>query len=73
MMWPVCLTPFSQGDTPQKDRNLEEREKRAQEIGPRKKQVKSRSIFHVLVCERKELFIQNAASGDRKTERRALT
>lgn len=32
-----------------------------------------RRLFHVLVCERKELFIQNPASGDRKTKRRTAT
>lgn len=72
--WPVCPTLSSwEGTTLKRTEIWENARKEHSKRGLESNEWSPRSVFHVLVCERKETFIQNAASGDRKTERRTST
>lgn len=69
MFDPLLLVTMVHPKRTQRDRTTRKQEmKLVQQQGE-----DTRRLFYALVFERKELFIQNAASGDRKTMRRTAT
>lgn len=68
----VCPVPVSHDGALQKDSEGTHHQSTRKETSPAARGTLV-GFFYVLVCEKKELFIQNAASGNRKTRRRMAT